>query len=60
MKTGKAPPMIWVGIDQSSPTGTSEFVNSVNNGPWGQALTAELIPYLERQYRMAPNHRAAC
>ena len=52
MKTGKAPPMIWVGIDQSSPTGTSEFVNSVNNGPWGQALTAELIPDLERQYRM--------
>jgi putative esterase len=52
MKTGKAPPMIWVGVDQSSPTGTSEFVNSVNNGPWGQALTAELIPELERQYRM--------
>jgi hypothetical protein len=52
MKTGKAPPMIWVGLDQSSPTGTSEFVNSVNNGPWGQALTAELIPDLERQYRM--------
>ena len=52
MKTGKAPPMIWVGIDQASPTGTSEFVNSVNNGPWGEALTAELIPDLERQYRM--------
>jgi enterochelin esterase-like enzyme len=52
MKTGKAPPMIWVGIDQSSPSGTSEFVNSVNNGPWGQALTVELIPELERRYRM--------
>jgi S-formylglutathione hydrolase FrmB len=52
MKTGKAPPMIWVGIDQSSPSGTSEFVNSVNNGPWGEALTAELILDLERQYRM--------
>ena len=52
MNTGKAPPMIWVGIDQSSPSGTSEFVNSVNNGPWGEALTAELIPDLERQYRM--------
>jgi hypothetical protein len=52
MKTGKAPSMIWVGIDQSSPGGTSEFVNSVNNGPWGQALTAELIPDLERHYRM--------
>ena len=52
MKTGKAPSMIWVGIDQSSPSGTSEFVNSVNTGPWGRALTAELIPELERQYRM--------
>jgi enterochelin esterase-like enzyme len=52
MKAGKAPPMIWVGVDQSSPTGTSEFVNSVNNGPWGEALTAELIPDLERRYRM--------
>lgn len=30
----------------------AKFVNSVNNGPWGQALVAELIPYLERQYRM--------
>jgi hypothetical protein len=52
MKTRKAPPMIWVGLDQSSPAGTSGFVDSVNNGPWGQALTAELIPDLERQYRM--------
>jgi hypothetical protein len=52
MKTGKAPPMIWVGLDQTSPTGTSEFVDSVNNGPWGLALTSELIPDLERQYRM--------
>jgi hypothetical protein len=52
MKTGMAPPMIWVAVDQSSPTGTSEFVNSVNNGPWGDALAGELIPNLERQYRM--------
>lgn len=52
MKAGEAPPMIWVGVDQSSPTGTSEFVDSVNNGPWGHALVAELIPHLERQYRM--------
>ncbi|MEP6622667.1 MAG: alpha/beta hydrolase-fold protein [bacterium] len=52
MKTGKAPPMIWVGVDQSSPTGTSEWANSVNNGPWGEALTAELVPNLEREYRM--------
>lgn len=52
MRTGKSPPMIWVGIDQSTSGGTSEFVDSVNDGPWGEALTAELIPELERRYRM--------
>ena len=52
MKAGTSPPMIWVMLDESSPTGTHEFADSVNNGPWGQALTAELIPDLERTYRM--------
>ncbi len=49
---GEMPPMIWVFLDESSPTGTHEFADSVNNGPWGQALTTELIPALEKQYRM--------
>ena len=44
MATGKLPPMIWVVLDESSPTGTHEFVDSVNNGPWGTALTAEFLP----------------
>ena len=52
MKQGKMPPMIWVLLDESSPTGTHEFANSVNNGPWGTALTTELIPKVETQYRM--------
>jgi hypothetical protein len=52
MVKGETPPMIWVFLDQSSPTGTHEFADSVNNGPWGLALTQELIPYLETQYRM--------
>jgi Putative esterase len=52
MKAGTAPPMIWVAVDQASPTGTSEFVDSVGNGPWGQAVATELIPELERRYRM--------
>lgn len=52
MASGKMAPMIWVLLDESSPTGTHEFADSVNNGPWGQALTAELIPYLEKNYRM--------
>ena len=52
MAKGEMPPMIWVFLDESSPTGTHEFADSVNNGPWGHALTAELIPQLESQYRM--------
>jgi hypothetical protein len=52
MKTGQTPPMIRVFLDHSSPWGTHEFADSVNNGPWGLALTEELIPHLESQYRM--------
>ncbi|MGC2618777.1 MAG: alpha/beta hydrolase-fold protein [Acidobacteriaceae bacterium] len=52
MAAGKIPPMIWVFLDESLPTGTHEFADSVNNGPWGHALTAEFIPWLETKYRM--------
>lgn len=52
MKAGTMPPMIWVLLDESFPTGTHEFADSVNNGPWGTALTEQLIPHLESQYRM--------
>ncbi len=50
--SGDIPPMIWVLLDESFPSGTHEFADSVNNGPWGAALTEELIPSLERDYRM--------
>lgn len=49
---GRLPPMIWVMLDQSSPFGTHEFADSVNNGPWATALTRELIPDLESRYRV--------
>ena len=52
MSNGQMPPMIWVLLDESLPTGTHEFVDSVNNGPWGKALTEELMPQLESSYRM--------
>jgi S-formylglutathione hydrolase FrmB len=52
MSEGQIPPMIWVALDESSPTGTHEFADSVNNGPWGEALTTELIPWLEAHYKM--------
>jgi enterochelin esterase-like enzyme len=52
MVDGKMPPMIWVMLDESIPQGTHEFAESVNNGPWGAALTTEFIPHLESHYRM--------
>lgn len=52
METGVIPPMIWVSLDHGSPKGTTEFVDSVNNGPWGRALVEEIIPALEAKYRM--------
>jgi len=52
MARGETPPMIWVFLDHASATGTHEFADSVNNGPWGEALTRELIPQLEKSYRM--------
>ncbi|MDN5780470.1 MAG: esterase family protein [Luteimonas sp.] len=51
MEQGATPPMIWVFLDESSATGTHEFADSVNNGPWGAALTTELIPAVDRDYR---------
>lgn len=52
METGEIPPMIWVALDFGTQTGTTEFVDSVNTGPWGQALISEVIPALEAKYRM--------
>jgi S-formylglutathione hydrolase FrmB len=52
MNAGKMPPMIWIFLDESLATGTHEFADSVNNGPWGHALTAEFIPFIEAKYRM--------
>jgi S-formylglutathione hydrolase FrmB len=52
MERGERPEMIYVLLDQSCPFGTHEFANSANNGPWGDALVKELIPALERKYRM--------
>ncbi len=49
---GAIPSMINVFLDGSCPMGHHEFADSANNGPWGRALTTELIPYLEKRYRM--------
>jgi S-formylglutathione hydrolase FrmB len=51
MADGKYPEMIWVMLDESCAGGTHEFADSVNNGPWGQALVQEFVPYIESRYR---------
>ncbi len=44
------PPMIYVYLNAQFPLGHHEFADSVNNGPWGAALTEEFIPALEEKY----------
>jgi hypothetical protein len=52
MSEGKSAEMIHIFLDGSFPTGHHEFADSVNNGPWGKALTEELIPHLEKRFRL--------
>ncbi|HYW52747.1 MAG TPA: alpha/beta hydrolase-fold protein [Dongiaceae bacterium] len=49
--------LIYVHLDPHVPLGHSVFADSVNNGPWGRALTTELIPYLESRWRMTATER---
>ena len=42
---------IRVFLDGNCPGGHCVYANSDNNGPWGDALTTELIPLVEKTYR---------
>lgn len=44
-------PVIKVFLDGNCTLGHSVYANSANNGPWGDALTTEFIPLLEKNYR---------
>ena len=44
-------PVIKVYLDGNCPLGHCVYANSDNNGPWGDALTSEFIPLLEKKYR---------
>ena len=44
--------MIWVSSTKARRPARTNSPIRVNNGPWGEALTDELIPWLERHYRM--------
>jgi hypothetical protein len=45
------PRMILVHLDGAGPFGDPYQLNSVNNGPYGDAVTQELIPFIEKRYR---------
>ncbi len=47
-------PFVYILLDPNCPTGHCVFADSANNGPWGTALTTELIPYLEKRFPIDP------
>ena len=47
------PPMIYAFLNAQFSLGHHEFADSVNNGPWGQALLKELVPELEKKFQAA-------
>jgi hypothetical protein len=46
-----APRMLLLHLDGAGPLGDPYQVNSANNGPFGDAVTQELIPHIEREFR---------
>jgi putative esterase len=52
MASGQSPEMIYVFLNGECPLGEHEFADSVNNGPWGEALIKEFIPHLEKEFRI--------
>jgi len=44
------PRMLYVFLNAACPLGHHEFADSVNNGPWGTALTTEFVPALEAKF----------
>jgi S-formylglutathione hydrolase FrmB len=46
-----APRMLLLNLDGAGPLGDPYQVNSDNHGPYGDAITRELIPYIERRFR---------
>jgi hypothetical protein len=46
-----SPRMVLLHLDGAGPNGDAYQVNSANNGPYGDAITQELIPYVEEKFR---------
>jgi hypothetical protein len=47
----ETPRMILLHLDGAGPFGDPYQVNSANNGPYGDAVTQELIPHVEKKFR---------
>ena len=47
----ECPQMIYVHLDGEGPFGDPYQINSANNGPYGDAVVQELIPYIEQKFR---------
>ncbi|HLK61546.1 MAG TPA: alpha/beta hydrolase-fold protein, partial [Chthonomonadaceae bacterium] len=47
----ETPRFVALQLDGDGPLGDPYQVNSANNGPYGDAITQELIPYVERTFR---------
>ena len=57
--TGRVPEFIAVFIQHPTPFYDDSYVlNSANNGPYGDAITQELIPEIDRRYRTIPSSHA--
>ena len=52
MEKGTQPRMVYVFLDANCALGHHEFADSVNNGPWGKALTTEFVPALEAHFHV--------
>jgi S-formylglutathione hydrolase FrmB len=52
------PRMVLLQLDGAGPNGDPYYVNSDNNGPFGDALVQELIPHVEASFRAIGQPRA--
>ncbi|WP_157994577.1 alpha/beta hydrolase-fold protein [Peristeroidobacter agariperforans] len=58
-KSDGFPRFVVIVMEQSSPFFLEAYsVDSANNGPYGRALTEELIPHLEKTFRLIPQSYA--